>query len=414
MMNKLIELSESLDSLEEKLVQQLRNLDFKEVSIENYRININHIRKFLSSAGFKEYSEAAGELWLEKIQRVNIPHQSLISSRTTVYRLNDVLNGRKYQISHRNTSYPVPCEFNEINSEYIAYLNRRQLATKSVKQKTHYASCFFNNLVKLGCLSVDAITGEIITKASIMEDSIMYPATIRDVLKFMLEEKRIPYDLSPLVRKARRKRPIPSVYSKEELQAIKDAININTVIGKRNKAILLLAIHNGLRAGNIVGLRLSEVDFEHDLIHTVQVKTHEKINPCLLPDVKRALIDYIVNARPNTDSDYVFIRSRAPYTNMNPGDVYYIVKSAIKKAGVEPNGRKRGPHSMRSSLDSAGVNNGMTYAEMRIINGHTDANAIKHYARLDDVRLRECALEVHEPTGFFADFLKGKVTITFP
>ena len=284
---------------------------------------------------------------------------------------------------------------------------------------------FLNLLYRLKCAKIDVsfflflarqkchfifalfLTGESITKASCCNGSNLYPGVIRDVIVFLLENKYISTDFRPLVRRHKRAFPIPSVYTQEERKIIEGYPNTETAIGKRNKAMILLATRNGLREGNIIGLRLSDIDFSNDIMHLEQVKTHEAINPVLFPEVKAALRDYVENARPNTELDYVFITTVAPYTQMASGAVYNVISAAIIESGIEPNGRKLGPHGMRSSLTSSGINNGMTYEEMRIVNGHRDANAIKHYARLDDVNLRKCSLDVSDSSGSFKLFLQG-------
>ena len=130
-----------------------------------------------------------------------------------------------------------------------------------------------------------------------------------------------------------------------------------------------------------------------------QVKTGKPINPALLPEVKRALQDYIENARPDVDSEYVFIRAKAPHTKIGGQCLYHVIHRAIVQAGAEINGRRTGPHAMRSSLTSSGINNGMTYEETRMVNGHSDENAIKH---------SKMRLGRSEATGLFEKFLCGK------
>src|SRR5699024_12830730 len=52
-------------------------------------------------------------------------------------------------------------------------------------------------------------------------------------------------------------------------------------------------------------------------------------------------------------------------------------------AGIDPDGRKQGPHAFRSSLASSMVNDNIPYEVVRKTLGHTDQNAIRSYARLD-------------------------------
>lgn len=77
----------------------------------------------------------------------------------------------------------------------------------------------------------------------------------------------------------------------------------------------------------------------------------------------------------------------------------------FKKADIDISGKKHGPHTFRSSMASSMVNNDIPYDVIRSILGHAHPDAVKHYAKLDIERLRECAIEVPEPSGIFKDFL---------
>ena len=88
-----------------------------------------------------------------------------------------------------------------------------------------------------------------------------------------------------------------------------------------------------------------------------------------------------------------------------------IVRTAIAAAGIDPDGRKQGPHAFRSSLASSMVNDNIPYEVVRKTLGHTDQNAIRSYARLDLEQLRGYALPVMEAAGTFAAFLEGRCSL---
>jgi len=53
------------------------------------------------------------------------------------------------------------------------------------------------------------------------------------------------------------------------------------------------------------------------------------------------------------------------------------------------------------------VNDSIPYNVVRKVLGHSDPNAIKHYAKLDIEILRLCAIEVPKPSEKFKEFLDG-------
>ena len=407
-MNDHGELSLPISEMRVLITNQLKSLGYSQKSIYTYSKALDFIAELQDKEDSVMYSSAAGNVWIEDLTRRNCSPSHIRHCRCMVLRLNDILEGNPYVKKHKSTSFNLPTEYEYEFNGYINHIKLKCNSRKSIHIRALYASEFFNNLSFIGCHSVTDITGEDIVKVSVMNNTTLYPWVMRSVLKYLLELGVIHCDYSALTRKVRKPQPIPTVYTKDEIWKIEQSPNLTKHTGKRDRAMILLASRNGLRAGNIAGLKLTSIDFDNEIMHLEQVKTGEPINPVLLSDVKTAIVDYIENGRPPIDSDFVFLTNVAPYTPMHPGDVYNIISKAIQKSEIDINGRKRGPHALRASLNSAGVNNGITYEEMRVINGHKNPNAIKHYARLDDLRLRECALDVCDPTGFFSRFLNGK------
>ena len=88
--------------------------------------------------------------------------------------------------------------------------------------------------------------------------------------------------------------------------------NASEARGVRDKAILLLLARLGLRAGDVLDLRLGHVCWTDGTLRVCGKGRREVCLP-LPQDVGDALLDYICRARPVSDSDVVFLRSIAPY-----------------------------------------------------------------------------------------------------
>ena len=97
----------------------------------------------------------------------------------------------------------------------------------------------------------------------------------------------------------------------------------------------------------------------------------------------------------------------APYKGITTSVLRFATSKYFGLAGVDVSGKKHGPHTFRSSLASSMVNDDVPYEAVRAILGHSDPDAIKHYAKLDIEKLRECAIEVPKPSGSFKTFLDG-------
>ena len=112
----------------------------------------------------------------------------------------------------------------------------------------------------------------------------------------------------------------------------------------------------------------------------------------LLSDVGGAIINYLKNARPKSDSDHVFIRIKPPFTEFNPGAVGALVHERLVKAGIHLEGRKSGSHALRHSLAKR-----LLEIPMPVISeilGHVNTETTMTYLRIDINELKKCALEV--------------------
>lgn len=132
-----------------------------------------------------------------------------------------------------------------------------------------------------------------------------------------------------------RKMPIRSYVTDDELRRIMEQIDTGTSKGKRDKAIISLGATTGLRAVDIVHLKLSDIDWYRGEIHVVQSKTGGMLSLPILPETGEAIKDYILNGRPDSDCQEVFLREKAPFQAMFDGGAigYTFDRYAKKKQG---------------------------------------------------------------------------------
>jgi integrase len=81
------------------------------------------------------------------------------------------------------------------------------------------------------------------------------------------------------------KKPIKliSYYAKEEVLKIENSVDCSGRVGKRNYAVILLALRLGLRALDISNLKFSNIDWDNNVIELILVKTKRNLSLPLLP-----------------------------------------------------------------------------------------------------------------------------------
>jgi len=182
--------------------------------------------------------------------------------------------------------------------------------------------------------------------------------------------------------------------SHEEVNQTLDIIDRRTPQGKRDYAMVLLGAVTGLRAVDIANLKLTDIDWKRGEIRIVQSKTGKTLALPLTKDVGEAVSEYILKARPESESKNVFLRIRAPFRPFANGTpVGYLYTYYRKKAGLPRDAYDgMGFHSLRRSVGKNLVTSGAPITMVAQILGDSDIDSTKKYISLDSEHLKECAL----------------------
>lgn len=189
----------------------------------------------------------------------------------------------------------------------------------------------------------------------------------------------------------------PTVWSNEQIDQIKSKADRISPSGKRGYAMIMLAAELGLRIGDIRDLKLTDIDWGKNTININQNKTGKLFCLPLTDDVGWAIIDYLRNGRPVTDSANVFVRHKPPFdafpinSTMN-----HIFSMVLNKSKIPPEEREHtGWHTFRRSLATNLLRSNVAMSTISEILGHTDPDiAGKYYIKLDTDNLRKCALSM--------------------
>jgi integrase len=173
-----------------------------------------------------------------------------------------------------------------------------------------------------------------------------YAIVIRRFLGYLADKGLIATDVLDRMKHLRLpvKEKLPSVYLPEEILNIESSPDRGTSKGKRNYAVILLASRLGLRASDIKGLQFGNIDWEENVLRIIQFKTGKPLTLPLLNAVGEALIDYIFHGCPKSDSNFIFLRSIAPFEPITSIAITHIMRAHIQKSGMEIKGRHIGSH----------------------------------------------------------------------
>lgn len=187
---------------------------------------------------------------------------------------------------------------------------------------------------------------------------------------------------------------LPDTYTDEEIGRMVDAIDTASPVGKRDLVACLLAARLGMRSSDIVGLKLENLRWRTNTIEFASRKTGRRTVLPLTNEIGEAIIDYLANGRPVSDSTNVLLRHTKPHTGMRPGRVHRIVTDALNDAGIAFGGRRHGPHALRASLATGMMASGVPLPTISATLSHANEDTTRIYLKVDVERLRACALEV--------------------
>jgi site-specific recombinase XerD len=201
-------------------------------------------------------------------------------------------------------------------------------------------------------------------------------------------------EMIPHVKNIRRQR-LPHTFTPDEIQKLLAVIDRNNPKGKRDYAMLLITVRLGFRSGDVRTLMFSSIDWTKETISITQQKTGKFLELPMPDDVGWAIIDYLKNGRPICNNDTIFVSHMPPYNELNP-TAGNLVAKYMRQAGImTPQNRVSGMHTLRHSLASGMLAEGVPIPTISSVLGHADISSTESYLRVDIKTLRMCALEVN-------------------
>ena len=196
---------------------------------------------------------------------------------------------------------------------------------------------------------------------------------------------------------SKRKKVLPC-FAEDETIALLSAVDTSTALGKRDYAIMKIALGTGLRGEDIFGLRLGDIDWRKNEISVVQSKTGTHVSLPLMPDVGNAIADYILNARPQANSSHVFLRHRRPHNWLGDGPAgAEIMKRYMGNAGIaHESGDGKTFHAFRRTVGTRLIRAEVPLPDATQILGHKNIESTKQYIALNDDMLRVCCMDISD------------------
>ena len=157
----------------------------------------------------------------------------------------------------------------------------------------------------------------------------------------------------------------------------------------RARAIVMLLITYGLRAGEVSGLRLDDLAWEREMLRVRCPKPGRTLLYPLSRGVGQAILRYLREVRPVHAERRLFLTLKAPIKPLSRGVIKSIVSIRLERLGITD--KRRGPHALRHAAAQHLLDQGLSMKAVGDYLGHRSVAATSVYAQVQLHALREVA-----------------------
>lgn len=182
---------------------------------------------------------------------------------------------------------------------------------------------------------------------------------------------------------------LPSGLAWNEVQQLLASTEGVQPVDRRDRAALLLLAVYGLRAGEVCGLRLDDVDWEAETLRVRRPKPGRTHLYPLSRSVGEALLSYLRECRPERSEREIFLTLQAPLCPLRPSALSCMVNRRLRRLGIDA--PKRGAHALRHACAQHLLDQGLSMKAVGDHLGHRSPASTAVYARVQLSALREVA-----------------------
>lgn len=392
-------MGQSIDSLVDSLVAAFQSSGYTQRSVFAKKNTLHTIAKMHKREGFYELSEEIISLFLNNayeryqsgaIGRIRYMHLVKTADYLMRYQAKKEMDTLSRNIQNGLLPY-----WEDILQEAMDYPDWSEKTRASIR---HFVLPYLKWLQSAGYITFENVNGSVI-RAYLMDcGKRMSPNSLDTIKRSIKKFHKYLFDTGktcegfqsifsfPVPTEHKVKKPADL----DEVAQVLSSINRETAIGKRDYAVILLAVVTGLRSVDITELTFSEIDWANGEIIVIQSKTNQPVVLPLTTDVGQALQDYILNGRPQSTLPNVFLRARTHFLQMGRSIPYLIYNGYRQKLGLP----KAPFHGLRRAVGSNMVISGIPVTTIAQVLGHSSIEPTKQYISLDSVHLKECALDL--------------------
>ena len=257
---------------------ELIRLDFKSSTLSRHSKEFRSFSNYCRENEITAYDAETGPQYFQHCYGLDIGNSTAkltkqqLDTRCSIRFLDDIFQfGYALRYSHHD--YTVPRQYVDLLEEYLAWCHRNNSSDGTIRVKRTKIRQFFCFLdgrgIELSDLTAAEISDFMTTLCRYHRATIhVFSSVLRDFFRYLHENGILDDDLSSSVPRPKIyiEENIPETWAPEEVRQLLSVIDRSNAIGKRDYAMLLLAILLGMRAGDICALKFKNLDWHQKLI----------------------------------------------------------------------------------------------------------------------------------------------------
>lgn len=259
---------------------------------------------------------------------------------------------------------------------YSDYINKKRISYKSItyKQITEYIK-YLKEEKELNSTSINR-----------------HLSSLRSFYNYLIRIGNINNNPFKLVRGPKKAIKLPNYMKYSEFEEMVNSCD-ETDLGVRNRAILEILLSTGARVGEIINVKLSDIDFSNQEIRVLGKGNKERI--CYFNEhAEEALKKYINNSRlnllGNKKSDYLFINHIGGH--LTDRGIRLIIDNIIRVSSINT---KVTPHTFRHTFATMLLNEGCDLKSVQELLGHVNLSTTSIYTHVTNDRIKDIYLHAH-------------------
>ena len=201
---------------------------------------------------------------------------------------------------------------------------------------------------------------------------------LRSFFKWLYYRRHIGFNPAAPIRPIKYEKRMKEPLTEEELEIVR-----RCCITPKEKALVEVFFSTGCRVGEIVNMKLSDVNWND---RTVHIFGKGKKHRTGFLNVKSlfALKDYLESREDS--NEYLFVSDRKPHDQMHTCGVQKIIRNLAKRAGLS---KPLSPHIFRHTTATIMLNKGASLQDIQIVLGHEEIETTLNYAKVSTKHVQE-------------------------